>query len=502
MRKIFTLTLLVFALVTSAQLHARYTLHRIAVPEYTYGNGGLPFLQFLPPDYSTSGTRKFPLIIFLHGQGETGYGFPDDITRLTNVGLPKYLTNPNATMQFPDEHGTIQSFVVLVPQKHKETNYCPPGKVCPPNCSLTSPDCTPLFEAQWPAYYIDAMINYARDNIPNIDPNRIFLTGLSLGAGIVWDYPSMSDANARKIAGIVPVSGNPVLAYHKTGGVADLCNIAENQVRSRGYHGFAGIDPEGDSTDGGIKIDSPRRAQVHLNDTCPAPGKPYSELLISPGGHNDAFWNMIYDTAYGGTNPNLNMYRWMASISRASLTLPIELVYFKGKSFNNENVLNWATSKEMNFQRFEILRSGDGKEFKVIGSVNARDGSQQNDYSFTDNAAPGGLSHYKLKPIDKDGSYKFTSVVSLSKRSQAFAVEQYPNPAREKLNLNIEGKIFGGIEIVVLDLKGNIMLRRTVSKEQATWKGFINIQGLANGVYMLQVKGANGDMQLSRFVKQ
>jgi len=490
MRKTFTSALLVLALITSAQEHARYTLNRVPNSQYPAGGGEIPFLKFLPPDYSATGTRKFPLIIFLHGQGETGYGnhnpdpSQDDIIRLTSVALPMYLKNPNATMQFPDEHGMIQSFVVLVPQKHK--------------------DVIGGFENQWPAYYVDAMLDYARDNIPNIDPNRVFLTGLSVGAGLVWDYPAMSDANARKIAGIVPVSGNPVLSYHETApGVADLCNIAENQVRSRGYHGFIGIDTDGDSTDGLIKVDSPRRAQVHLNDTCIAPEKFFSELIIVPGAtHNANFWNQVYDTAYGGSNPDLNMYRWMASITRASLTLPVELVYFKGKSFNNQNVLTWSTSSEVNFQRFEVLRSTDGSDFQVIGSVNALAGARDKEYTYTDNLAPSGISHYKLKQIDKDGGYKLTSVVSVTKKGQAFAIEHFPNPVRSKLNITIEGKLFGTVELAVLDVKGNFVRRQTINKEQNSWKGYIDVQGLAKGVYILQLKGNNGESQVSRFIKE
>ena len=149
MKKFLLIALLAGPLFGFGQLHDRYTLNFIPNDQYPGGSGQIPFLKFLPPDYSESGTRKFPLIIFLHGQGETGYGdqAAGDITRLTSVGLPKYLTNPNATMQFTDTNGVTQSFVVLVPQKHKN--------------DLDENG----FERQWPAYYIDAMLDYAKNNI-------------------------------------------------------------------------------------------------------------------------------------------------------------------------------------------------------------------------------------------------------------------------------------------------------------------------------------------------
>ena len=148
------------------------------------------FYQFLPPGYSPTSPQKHPLIIFLHGIGEKGTGREPDLQRLNCCGIPKYIAAGNP-MRFT-WLGKAESFVVLSPQ-------------------LASKYGT------WQNYYVDELLNYAKKNL-NIDSDRVFVTGLSLGGGGTWVYASASLHNAKKLAGIVPV----VSPCFMTNG----CNIA------------------------------------------------------------------------------------------------------------------------------------------------------------------------------------------------------------------------------------------------------------------------------------
>jgi predicted peptidase len=112
------------------------------------------FLQFTPPDY---GSQRHPLIIFLHGIGERGDG-TTQIQSVTANGIPNYCAH-GATMRFT-VNGQTSSFVVL------------------------SPQLSPAY-GTWPSFYVQEMINYAKANL-QIDPNRIYVTGHSLGGGGVW----------------------------------------------------------------------------------------------------------------------------------------------------------------------------------------------------------------------------------------------------------------------------------------------------------------------------
>ncbi|HSC38443.1 MAG TPA: hypothetical protein VLD19_11240, partial [Chitinophagaceae bacterium] len=141
----------------------------------TASNGTIGFLEFRPTDY---GSQKHPLIIFLHGIGERG----DGTTQIQSVaanGIPR-LCAAGATMRFK-VNGQTSSFVVLSPQLS-------PGY------------------GQWPTFYVKEMIKYALANL-SVDPNRIYVTGLSLGGGGTWDYGFESQATAAQIAALAPVCG-------------------------------------------------------------------------------------------------------------------------------------------------------------------------------------------------------------------------------------------------------------------------------------------------------
>ncbi|HSC36671.1 MAG TPA: hypothetical protein VLD19_02320, partial [Chitinophagaceae bacterium] len=138
--------------------------------------GIIGFLQFTPPDY---GTQKHPLIIFMHGIGERGNG-TTQIQSITANGIAKYCAAAGTTMRFT-VGGQTSSFVVLSPQLDGSFG-------------------------QWPTWYAKELIKYAKANL-QIDTNRIYVTGLSLGGGGTWDYAFESYANSAQIAALAPVCG-------------------------------------------------------------------------------------------------------------------------------------------------------------------------------------------------------------------------------------------------------------------------------------------------------
>ncbi|HYC27410.1 MAG TPA: hypothetical protein VEB42_01325, partial [Chitinophagaceae bacterium] len=125
----------------------------------TAANGTfIGFYEYKPPLYTQNPTRKFPLIIFLHGIGERGDG-SSSLSAVLNVGIPHYINMGMTDMQF-NYNGTTEGFLVLSPQLYYGTGY-------------------------WPPFYVEEMINYAKNNL-RVDPSRIYLVGLSLGGGGVW----------------------------------------------------------------------------------------------------------------------------------------------------------------------------------------------------------------------------------------------------------------------------------------------------------------------------
>lgn len=122
----------------------------------------LDYLLFLPEGYSRSDARRWPLLLFLHGAGERG----SNLEKVTVHGPPKLVKTKK---DFP--------FVLVSPQ-------CPDERIWRDDELLAM---------------LDSVI--ARHNI---DPNRVYLTGLSMGGYGSW---SLGTRRPDRFAAIAPICG-------------------------------------------------------------------------------------------------------------------------------------------------------------------------------------------------------------------------------------------------------------------------------------------------------
>ena len=137
MKRIFTIVLLAFG------IHTGYAQGN-QEPKKTETDYLQDYLLFLPADYDKS-LKPWPLIIFLHGSGERG----DDISLVKTHGPPKIVEQDK---NFP--------FILISPQ-------CPAGR-------------------WWNSGELKLLIDEVR-NRHRIDPQRIYLTGLSMGGYGTWE---------------------------------------------------------------------------------------------------------------------------------------------------------------------------------------------------------------------------------------------------------------------------------------------------------------------------
>jgi dienelactone hydrolase len=127
------------------------------------------YWQGVPAKYNTT-TKKYPLILFIHGIGELG----TKLSRMNCCGLPHHMRNNTFPANF-NVGGANYSFIVIAPQFKNRPN----------------------------AAQMQSVIDYARRKW-RIDETRIYVTGLSMGGGSTWDYSAVYGQNA---AAIVPVCG-------------------------------------------------------------------------------------------------------------------------------------------------------------------------------------------------------------------------------------------------------------------------------------------------------
>lgn len=166
---------------------------------------------------------------------------------------------------------------------------------------------------------------------------------------------------------------------------------------------------------------------------------------------------------------------------------PVDLTTFEGKAAGNQVQLSWATNWERNADRFEIERSQDAVEFGVIGQVRAAgDASQKQDYGYTDERALAGINYYRLRQVDKDGSIRYSNVISVTTRPEAPAILVMGNPIEGG---RIDLKLFNldASKLQLTDMQGHPLTYRLTE----TGRGLVTLEPtspLSSGIYLVKAR--------------
>lgn len=144
---------------------------------------GCQYWLFLPEGYGER-QQQWPMILFLHGAGERG----SDLKKVKKHGSPKIVENRK---DFP--------FIVVSPQ-------------CPKD--------------DWWTDKVEVLINLLDDIVAryDVDTERIYLTGLSMGGYGTWD---LSCRYPERFAAIAPICGG--------GSLGRACNLKNVPVWA--FHG-------------------------------------------------------------------------------------------------------------------------------------------------------------------------------------------------------------------------------------------------------------------------
>jgi hypothetical protein len=188
----------------------------------------------------------------------------------------------------------------------------------------------------------------------------------------------------------------------------------------------------------------------------------------------------IYIDGNGGTSSSF--YIELESGAQTCRTLlPVEFSLFKAiYKFPFAN-LKWRTESELNNDRFEIEKSTDGVNWKFISSIKGKGTtSAANDYEFTDENIIDRITYYRLKQIDFDGKFSYSSIETVIPSDNS-NVLFYPNPATNEIVIaNVSDKEFS---YQLIDQLGRVVLK---GKNRAS-SNIISIEQLDAGVYVLIV---------------
>jgi hypothetical protein len=180
--------------------------------------------------------------------------------------------------------------------------------------------------------------------------------------------------------------------------------------------------------------------------------------------------------------------------------LPVELTSFTAEVVPEGVALNWVTAVEINNDYFAVERSVDGVSFETIGKqAGMGNSSVEQYYGIMDLAPKAGLTYYRLKQVDTDGTFEYSDLVSVFVKETTHANvawAMYPNPVIDKLKITggEEGRLVG---LELMDQDGrSIALHPLVFGEETQ----IDVSGLRPGMYIIRVITPD-QVSSQRFIK-
>lgn len=180
--------------------------------------------------------------------------------------------------------------------------------------------------------------------------------------------------------------------------------------------------------------------------------------------------------------------------NQPQVPLPVELLAFTAQRHGKQVDLNWATASEKNSRSFDVERSADGQQFKaILSKAGQGTTSSRTNYAATDHQPLPGLSYYRLKQIDLDGTAAYSPVVSVQSDG-AVEIGIYPNPTAGKLTISLpEALAASAPRVRISDLMG-----RVVKELSLPATGEVDLSALPAGTYLVNV---GGQQVRSRVVK-
>ncbi len=183
---------------------------------------------------------------------------------------------------------------------------------------------------------------------------------------------------------------------------------------------------------------------------------------------------------------------WLLKLN-GIIPLPVDLLFFNAQIISNKFIeLSWSTASEVNNAFFTVERSVDALTFySVLEVAGAENSNELHTYSVIDNEPINGVSYYRLKQTDFDGTFKHSKIVAITDGTPQAALKVAQVSPKEAKILYRLAETEEGI-LSLYDSKGVQLWSRSVTGNAAFSEQIVSLPQSVSGFYVVSLQSAGG----------
>jgi len=228
------------------------------------------------------------------------------------------------------------------------------------------------------------------------------------------------------------------------------------------------------------------------------------------GGADNSVAGTNGSVGYNTTN-NLTSFSQLVVVNTAlNSQLPVELLSFKVERMNADYIqLDWKTESETNNEGFYIERMLNQEDaFESIAFVDGKGTTvMTNYYQEIDGNSYSGISYYRLKQVDFDGTISYSEIRAIAGQqtisNNDLNIAIFPNPVEGQLNIKFK-ELPVGVQrsrIQLTSLSGQVLQEFEQDISSFKLLTINSVSELNAGVYLIRIELDNGETMVHKFIK-
>ncbi len=287
--------------------------------------------------------------------------------------------------------------------------------------------------------------------------------------------------------------------------------VASNSVITSDITGLSGTNPARwsriwyiDVTNAGAVLQADVEFDMvagGMSGTTPATHTNYK--LLYRAGTSGAWTEVATASSISGTkvifasyNFNNNAddgYYTIGTMNNSISPLPIELLSFDAIMNNKHVDITWSTATETNNDYYTIEKSKDGIHFEPLSILDAAGNSSSIiNYKDIDTNPFEGISYYRLKQTDFNGTFTYSKIVAVNYSLSKDGFTIFPNPTQGEINITFEDLEQKEVLVVIRDISGKECFSKVIiTQENQQLIGIDSEHKLAAGTYIITASSNN-----------